>query len=147
MAVDVPGQGFLGAFVRCLRDGSTITVFGNGRQLRDPIFVDDAVNAFLLAAKAPHLTSRIYNLGGPEALTLFDIASRASVAAGGTSPRLRPFPEEQQMIDIGDYHANTARIRGELGWVARVSFDDGIRRTLDAYGLAPASMAEWMTAS
>jgi nucleoside-diphosphate-sugar epimerase len=147
MAVDVPGQGFLGAFVSCLRDGSTITVFGNGRQLRDPIYVDDAVNAFLLAAKAPRLTSRVYNLGGPVALTLFDIASKASVAAGGACPRLRPFPEEQQQIDIGDYHANTARIRLELGWVPGVNFDAGIRRTLDAYGLVAATMAEWVTAS
>lgn len=146
MALDVPGQGFLGAFMRCLRDGIPIAVFGNGRQVRDPIYVDDAVDAFLLAAKAPRLPSRIYNLGGPVALTLFDIASYASAVAGGPPPRLRAFPEEQQQIDIGDYRANSARIRSELGWLPRISFEEGIRRTLDSYGLATTPVEEWMTA-
>jgi len=146
MALDVPGQGFLGTFMRCLRDGIPIAVFGNGRQVRDPIYVDDAVDTFLLAAKAPHLPSRIYNLGGPAALTLFDIASHASAVAGGVPPLLRAFPKEQQQIDIGDYRSNSARIHTELGWLPRISFEEGIRRTLDSYGLATTPVEEWMTA-
>ena len=49
MALNLPAQGFMGGFLRKAMLGKPITVFGDGRQLRDPVYVDDAVDAFLLA--------------------------------------------------------------------------------------------------
>jgi nucleoside-diphosphate-sugar epimerase len=133
MSLDVPGQGFLSTYLRKLSLGERLEVFGDGLQLRDPMYVDDAVDAFLLAGLAQPLTSRSYNVGGPEALTLLDIARLASAAAGVDEPTLRPFPEERKKIDIGSYRTDSRRIQAELGWTPRVQFEDGIALTLAHY--------------
>lgn len=134
MAVNVPCQGFLSTFLRRLLTGSPLEVYGDGRQVRDPIYVDDAVEAFLLAGDIPRLPSRIYNVGGPDPLTLLKIAELASCAAGGADVRTCAFPEGRKAIDIGSYYTDYNRIRGELGWAPKVGFTDGISRTLAYYG-------------
>ena len=76
MALDVPCQGFLSTYLRKALTGQRLEVFGDGRQLRDPLFVDDAVEAFLAAGTAAQLPSRAYNVGGAEPLTLAAKRSR-----------------------------------------------------------------------
>ena len=133
MALNVPCQGFLSTFLRRLLTGCGLEVFGDGRQLRDPVYVDDAVDAFLLAGDVPRLRSRVYNVGGPEPLPLLEIAEMAARGAGGAQVRTCPFPEEQKVIDIGSYHTNWSRIRDELGWEPKVRFAEGIAGTLAYY--------------
>lgn len=140
MSLDVPGQGFLSTYLRRLSRGEKLEVFGDGQQLRDPMFVDDAVNAFLLVGSMGHLPSRSYNIGGPDALSLLEIARQSSAAAGVGEPSLRPFPDERKAIDIGSYRTDSARIRAELGWEPQVHFADGISRTLSHYRRAIASV-------
>jgi len=130
MALHVPSQGFLSAFLRKLTMGESLEIYGDGEQLRDPVFVDDVVDAFLLAGSEPQLQSRTYNVGGPEALTLAEIARICSSAAGAADPALRPFPEALKTIDIGSYYTDTARIERELGWKPAVRLADGIAATL-----------------
>ncbi len=133
MALNIPCQGFLSNFLRRLLLGQTIEVYGDGNQLRDPMFVDDAVDAFLRAGDQEQPPSRIYNVGGPEALSLSEIARMAVTAAGGTEPVYRPFPEHHKKIDIGSYYTDTTRIRSELGWTPAVRFEEGVRRTIEYY--------------
>lgn len=133
MALNVPCQGFLSTFLRRLLRGEPLEVFGDGQQLRDPLYVDDAVEAFLRAGEATPLLSRIYNVGGPAPITLLEIAQIASRVAGGGTVRTRPFPEPQKAIDIGSYYTDSSRIRAELGWEPEVRFEEGIGRTLAYY--------------
>ena len=72
-------------------------------------------------------------MGGPEPLTLLEIAEVASRAAGGAAVETRPFPEGRKAIDIGSYYTNYTRIRDELGWEPKVGFAEGISRTLAYY--------------
>ena len=140
MSLDVPGQGFLSTYLRCLSRGEKLEVFGDGSQLRDPMFVDDAVDAFLLMGSVIQLPSRSYNVGGPEALSLLEIARQASAAAGVGEPSLRPFPDDRKAIDIDSYRADSSRIGRELAWEPKVFFADGIGRTLAHYRRALASV-------
>ena len=133
LSLDAPDQGVFSAFLRKLTRGEQLQVFGDGKQLRDPVFVDDVVDAFLLAGAAERLPSRSYNVGGPAALELSDIAAQASAAAGVGPPTMRPFPDEIKTIDIGSYYADWSRIERELGWQPRIQFADGIARTLAFY--------------
>jgi len=134
MALDVPCQGFLSTFFRRVLLGQDVEVFGTGSQLRDPIFVDDAVDAFLLAGAVEKPRSRLYNVGGPGALSLAEIARMIVDTAGGDSKfLLTPFPPERKAIDIGSYTTDSSRIRAELGWKPRTSFRDGLALTLDYY--------------
>jgi UDP-glucose 4-epimerase len=133
MALYTPCQGFLSAYLRKLLTGQRLEVYGDGRQLRDPLYVDEAVDALLLAGAAPSLLSRSYNVGGPEPLSLGEIASVSSRLAGAPEPFYRDFPAERKAIDIGSYYTDSTRIRTELGWSASVRFEEGFRRTLDFY--------------
>lgn len=133
MALNLPAQGFLGRFIRKALLGETIAIFGDGRQLRDPIYVDDAVDAFLRAGVARDPLSRTLNVGGNEALSLAEIASTVAGFADAPAPVQQPFPPELKLIDIGSYYTDTTRIRHDLGWTAEVGFEEGTRRTIDYY--------------
>jgi len=128
MSLNVAGQGFLGVFFRKALLGETITIFGDGGQLRDPAYVDDVVDAFVMAGLAERLTERQCNIGGFEALTLSKIATAISDRV-----ELVDFPEHLKAIDIGSYHTDGSRAKSELGWVPRVSFKEGVKKTLEFY--------------
>ena len=129
MALNVPGQGFLTHYFRRLLVGEDLEVFGDGTQLRDPVYVDDAVDAFLAAGAAPKLNERVLNLGGPQALPIAEIAAIAAAQAG-VQVTFRSFPEELKPIDIGSYYANSTRIHTSLGWTPKVQFAEGVQQTL-----------------
>ena len=129
MALDVVCQGFLSTFIRRMVLGERLEIFGDGSQMRDPVFVDDVVDAFLLAGSAPRLTSRTYNVGGGEALSLRAIAETASEIAGLEQPSTKPFPSDRKPIDIGSYRSDSRRIERELGWKATTPFAEGLLRT------------------
>lgn len=135
MALGVPGQGFLVTYVSRLMRGLGLEVYGDGSQLRDPVYVNDAAEAFLRAGEAGTTRRKIFNVGGPEGLTLTQIAHITARAAGGVSVQHRPFPEGEKPIDIGSFQADTRRARRLLNWSPVVSFEAGIRRTLDYYEL------------
>jgi nucleoside-diphosphate-sugar epimerase len=133
MALHIPGQGFLGNFLGRVLRGESLEVFGDGRQLRDPVFVDDAVNAFLLAGAVQDPPARLWNVGGREALSLDSIARAVSTAAGVAPPIFRPFPPEHKSIDIGSYTTDSSRILRDLGWRPHVGFRQGIARSLEFF--------------
>jgi UDP-glucose 4-epimerase len=133
MALDVVCQGFLSTFIRRMALGERLEIFGDGSQRRDPVYVDDAVDAFLLAGSVPKLTFRSYNVGGAAALSLRAIAETATEVAGLQPPEIKPFPEDRKPIDIGSYRTDGRRIERELGWKATTQFSDGLLRTYRYY--------------
>ena len=101
--------------------------------MRDPVYVDDVADAFLMAGAAGSLRDRLWNLGGPEPMPLARIAEIMSTAAGAAAPVFRPFPEERKRIDIGSFASSWSRLHEEFGWRPTVGFEEGIRRSLDYY--------------
>jgi nucleoside-diphosphate-sugar epimerase len=95
--------------------------------------VDDAVDAFLLAGCASAPPSRLWNVGGFQAISLAEIAAIVSTAAGAPPAICRPFPAEHKGIDIGSYCSDSTRIREELGWHPQVAFAEGVRRSLEYF--------------
>lgn len=133
MALNAPCQGFLGTYVRRTLFGQPLEVFGDGRQLRDPVYVDDVVDAFLLAATELRPPSRTYNVGGPVAISLNEIACAMAELGGAPRPVFREFPSERAAIDIGSYQTDSSLIAAELGWTPKVSFREGMERTLNYF--------------
>jgi len=157
MALNLPSQGFLGWFLRKALLGEAIQVFGDGCQLRDPVYVDDVVDALLLAGAVRNLRSRLWNVGGSETLAISAVARMISSAAGAPPPVFTPFPKELKNIDIGSYYSDSSRIRAELGWLPRISFKRGVRLSLDFYrrelphylngaDYEPAALDDWSAA-
>ena len=108
-------QTFVGVWVRLALEGKPFEVWG-GQQLRDFTYVDDCVDAILLAAAHPRANGRVYNLGGDSVVSLRELADLLTDLHPDVSYILREFPAERKKIDIGDYYSNDARIREELGW-------------------------------
>lgn len=126
-------QTFLGYWFRQILSGETIRVFGDGKQLRDFTYADDAVRSFLLAAARPEAEGQVFNLGGGEAICLLDLARLLVQANGSGSVELVPFPPDRKAIDIGDYYADYSRIRSTLGWEPRIRLAEGLARSLAYY--------------
>jgi len=133
MALSIPCQGFLSVFTARAMLGQPITVFGTGQQLRDPIYVDDACEAFLRAGMAVNPAVRVINVGSPEVRSLKEIAGEFSQMAGLPAPELRPFPDDLKAIDIGDYYTCNSSCQRVLGWVPTTPFRAGLDNTLAYY--------------
>ncbi len=125
-------QTFVGVWIRRLLEGQPIEVWGGGQQ-RDFTYVDDCVEALLLAAVRPEARGRVFNLGGNEIITLAELAKLLVELNGGGESVQKEFPADRKRIDIGDYYADDSLIRSTLGWEPRVSLRDGLSRTLDFF--------------
>lgn len=125
-------QTFVGVWIRRLVEGQPFEVWG-GEQWRDFTYVDDAVDAFLLAAARPEAVGEIFNLGGPPRVTLARLAELLVELNEGGSFVVRAFPNDRRKIDIGDYYADDRLIRRRLGWRPRVDLRTALGRTLAYY--------------
>jgi UDP-glucose 4-epimerase len=132
MRVKDARQTFLGVWVKQVLSGEPFEVWG-GAQLRDFTYVDDAVEALLLAAAKPAAVGRVYNLGGSGRLSLRELADLVVAAAGGGRYVVRKFPADRRKIDIGDYYADDRLIRRELGWKPRTDVREAVARTVEFF--------------
>jgi UDP-glucose 4-epimerase len=133
MRVKDTRQTFLGIWIKQLIDGQPIQIWGDGTQIRDFNYVDDAVEALLLCAVSPAADGQVFNLGSHEAINFRDLAALLIEINEGGQFEVIPFPPDRKAIDIGDYYADYRLIQGRLGWRPKVSLREGLRRTLAFY--------------
>ena len=133
MRVKDSRQTFLGIWIRLLIEGKPIKVFGDGLQLRDFNYVDDCVEAILLAGTSNQANGKVFNLGSKEVISLKDLAKlMINLGQGGTF-ELEPFPAERIAIDIGDYYSDFALITEELSWSPKFALSKGLKLTIEYY--------------
>ena len=126
-------QGFIPWFIRKAIDGDTLELFGGGNQRRDLNYVDDVVDALLVAASNEDADGDIYNLGSEESVTLKELADKLIEITGRGNVESIPFPSERQSIEIGNVYSSFEKIRSELGWTPKTSLSVGLRRTIEFY--------------
>lgn len=132
MRVKDARQTFLGIWIRLAVEGRPFEVWG-GEQLRDFSYVDDAVDAFLVAAMSDEANGKIFNLGDENVVSLRDLADMVIEVNGGGKYVIREFPPERKRIDIGDYYSDYKLITSRLGWAPKVSLRDGLRESIIYY--------------
>ena len=125
-------QTFLGVWIRLLVEGKPFEVW-EGNQLRDFTYVDDAVDAFLMAAASDDANGKIFNLGGDRVVSLKELADLLVAIHGGGTYKVREFPKDRKRIDIGDYYADCSLVRSTLGWEPKVVLPESLQRTLEYY--------------
>jgi nucleoside-diphosphate-sugar epimerase len=135
-----PGQptsrtayGVVNRLIHLALAGGTLPIYGDGRQRRDYIYIDDAVEALLRVAEASEGDGRVYNVGSGVGTLLVDMARSIIEIAGGGRIEFVSWPTLAEQIETGDFVADISRIRRELGWTPRVPLDDGLQRTVAHY--------------
>ncbi len=132
MRVKDARQTFVGVWIKQILEGKPLEVWG-GEQLRDFTYVDDAVEAFLLAATHPRAVGGVFNLGGVGRISLRALAVALVGVAGTGSFQIRVFPADRKKIDIGDYYSDCRLIAKQLGWKPRTTIKQALAKTLAYY--------------
>jgi nucleoside-diphosphate-sugar epimerase len=134
LALEPGGQGFVSGFIRLALEGATIEVYGDGSQLRDLLYVGDAVDAFLAVGVTDGALGRALNAGGsrPVALNYVAEVCQAQAQRGGGVTYV-PWPQEQLSIDVGSIYLDCTRLTAVSGWRPAVGLEEGMRRTIDFY--------------
>jgi len=132
MRIQDARQNFLGIWLRRVLEGEPFEVWG-GEQRRELLYVEDAVEAFLLAALCREAAGLALNVGGEAPYTLLALAEALVRANGGGGFERREFPDERKKIDIGDFVTDDRRFRELTGWAPRIGLAEGLNRSLEYY--------------
>jgi len=127
-----PSYCVLNWFIGQALQGKELTVFGNGKQLRDYVFINDVVDAFLVAGLHPNPESRIYNVGSGQGISFKHMAEKVAELTGATVKNV-PYPEKDKGFETGHFYADVSRAKRELGWEPKTSLEEGLRRTVQYY--------------
>jgi len=138
-----PGQprsrtsyGVVNRMIHLALANDVLTIYGDGRQRRDYIYIDDLIDALLTLGDPERATGaahNVYNVGTGVGTAIVDMASAISAAAGGGRIQFVEWPPVAEQIETGDFVADISRIRDDFGWRPSVSIDDGLRRTVASY--------------
>lgn len=125
-------QGVLSWFIRKIIDGEVIELYGDGKQIRDLNYVQDVIEAFLLAGASDKVWGNVYNLGG-DPISLVDFVKKAIEIYGKGKYKIVNFPDDRKKIEVGNYVADYSKFTKELGWKPKTDLDSGIEKTLKFY--------------
>jgi nucleoside-diphosphate-sugar epimerase len=126
-------QGFIGWFVRLVLEDRQIEIFGDGSQIRDFVYVDDAVEAFLAAGATDAVNGEAFNVGGDEHISHRDLVKMLVEIAGSGRYAFVDWPAEKKAIDIGNFYADSSLFSSRTGWTPHVRLREGFARTFDYY--------------
>jgi UDP-glucose 4-epimerase len=126
-------QGFIGWFIRQAIEDGTIQIYGDGSQLRDFVYVDDAADAFLRAGASERCNGDVFNVGGDVPISHRDLTSLLIDTAGSGRVAYVEWPSDKKSIDIGSFYADSSRFKSATGWKPSMSLPDGLRRTIEFY--------------
>lgn len=122
----------VGWFIRQAMENKPITIFGDGGQERDYLYIDDIVEAFLKLAIFGK-SGEIYNIGAIERSRFIDMVDNIlDIVKKGKKQHI-PWPENYEKNETGNYIADIAKIKNHANWQPQINLRDGIQRTVNYY--------------
>ena len=125
-----PYSGVLAKFCTAFLEDTPPVVFGDGEQTRDFTYVENAVQANLLACEAPNVSGKVFNVGVGGRVSLNEVLRELGKI---TSKTLETKYEPPREGDIRDSQADISQAREFLGYSPQVSFEEGLARTFEWY--------------
>jgi len=125
--------GIVNWFIRLALEGNPLTVFGDGAQQRDYVYVEDVAEAALCAALSPDTAGDTYNVGSGYGTPFIEMVRVVAELLPGTEVQHLPWPADRYFVETGDYVSDIAKIRAATTWSPRTSLREGIARTIDFY--------------
>ena len=120
-------------FIRNAMEDKEITIFGDGSQIRDYIFVDDLADAFILASVNENVKSEIFNIGCGKGTSFRDMVQLVVEVVGKGKIKYQPWPQDYLNVETGDYVTNIEKITKKLNWVPNTDLKKGIEETVAYY--------------
>ena len=133
-----PYSGVISVFATALLENRPPTIFGDGEQTRDFTYIANVVNGVLRAAEAPDASGQIINVATGGRISLNQLFEEMRTLIGAD---VRPNYAPTRAGDVRDSQAEITKARTILGYEPTVSFEDGLKNTLDWYRTAGAAAA------
>jgi UDP-glucose 4-epimerase len=131
-SIHSPEFTFNNYFVGLALQNKPITVYGHGVQLRNVIYVEDAVNALIAAVRSPRATGQVFFAVGDKHYSVAQIAEATVKVIGGTLSFIK-WPSERKNVDVGDAVISNTKIKESLNWAPEVELETGLALTRDYY--------------
>ena len=125
--------GIVNWFIRMALDGKPLTVYGDGDQVRDYIYVDDLAQAFVGVMLAPETDGETYNIGSGVGTRFREMAELIADEIPGTVVTSVPWPANRAFVETGDYVTEIKKLCSATGWSPQVPLREGIGRTVAYY--------------
>jgi UDP-glucose 4-epimerase len=125
-----PYSGVIALFIAALCEGKAPTIYGDGSQSRDFVYVDNVVSALCRAARAPEAVGNVYNIGNGQSTTILGLVKELNRLLG---TGIKPLHAAARAGDVRYSQADIARARRDLGYSPAVTFAEGLARTLEYY--------------
>lgn len=125
--------GILNWFMANAMTGKPITVYGEGSQTRDYIYIDDVVDAFVRVAIADNTDGEVYFVGSGVETVFLDMVKQIVHAVGKGKIEFVPFPELRDKIDIKRFVVTYKKLQNAVGWVPRADLASGVGSTFEFY--------------
>jgi len=125
--------GIVNWFIRLALEGKPLTIFGDGSQRRDYVFVEDLAEAAITLVLTPGTEGQTYNLGTGTGTPFLEMARLVAATVPGTEVKQVEWPADRYFVETGDYLSDIGKITQATPWRPRTSLQDGIARTVDFY--------------
>ena len=132
-SIHSPEFTFNNFFIGLALQGKNITVYGDGKQIRNVLYVDDAVSAMILAAESEKSTGKVFFAVGDEHFSVSDVAEATVKHIGKGQVIFVDWPVGAQSVDVGNAVLSNKKIKALLGWSPRVNLTDGFALTKAYY--------------
>ncbi|MGH9944625.1 MAG: NAD-dependent epimerase/dehydratase family protein [Pyrinomonadaceae bacterium] len=119
--------------IRLALDGQPITIFGDGRILRDFVYIDDTVEAILRTASSEACVGEIINVGSDQPSSFLELAQAICRHVPGAELVFTEFTPERKAQEPGDFYSDIDKIRKLAGWQPSTPLDEGVRTTVEFY--------------
>jgi nucleoside-diphosphate-sugar epimerase len=126
--------GVLNYFIRRAMLDEPILIYGDGSTLRDYNYVENVVDAFILAAQSEKADGEVFLVGSNRGTSLKELVELIIKTVGKGTYKLVPYPDNiNRRLEIGDFVVNYSKINKLLGWYPKISLEEGLKRTVEFY--------------
>lgn len=123
----------VGWFLRQAMEDKTIRVFGDGRQLRNYIYVDDIVEGFLRAGVSDNANGEVYNMGFGQSCHFSDMVKTVLKVVGKGNLEYVSWPDNYERVETGSFEISLEKAKRDLQWSPETGLEEGISRMYEYY--------------
>ncbi len=125
----LPEFGFVNYFIEMAVQNNPISIFGDGSQLRNPLYVGDAADAIFSTIRQAKTYGRVQSVAGPDHISVANIAKAIVSEFESGSVVHTPWPDDRARIEVGDVQVSPDSLSKLVEWAPKYRMADGLRRT------------------